>query len=191
MRFLSPINHQFDASICVVFFCFDSVLKFCRQSLTDSNIICVFFFVRLCPSTGTDLLEYLVRLRPYALRARVAINRIFQMCTCAPLSTLDHIVQNDPCLLGGYDTRSRAGGTRGGERGGPTAIFVRTVVLHRRAGSVACSASCKLAPPFHFHHTIWALCRFVSYWYFVVSCGTKGSFFFFFFYSKNLSRSEP
>ena len=41
-------------------------------------------------------------------------------------------------------TRSRVGGARDGERGGATIRCVRTVVLRKRSGSIACSASCSL-----------------------------------------------
>ena len=68
-------------------------------------------------------------------------------------------------------TRSRADGAWGGEQGGVNILCVRPVVLQRRSGPVACSASRNLDPPFHNWSTmeaptkLWPMRCFLSYWY--------------------------
>ena len=77
---------------------------------------------------------------------------------------------------------SRTGGARGVTETGRLLSYVlcvRTVILHRRSGPVACSASCSLAPPLHKsrrapQNTGLALFRFVVH--VVSSSGTKGFF---------------
>ena len=77
--------------------------------------------------------------------------------------------------------RSRAGWARGRERGGVTVLGVRTVVLNRRSGHVACSALCNPAPLFHSGRRepqIRALCCFVSCSVLLSSCRTRTVFLF-------------
>ena len=85
-------------------------------------------------------------------------------------------------------TRSRPGGTRGGARWSDYILRVRTVVLHRRSGPDACSASCNL----------WLLRSTTKHMPCIVSfrtvgtfCKTKGSFFRQILKIKIHSRYEP
>ena len=95
-------------------------------------------------------------------------------------------------------TRSRADGARGGEPGEVTILCVRTVVLQRRSGLVACSASCNLALSFHDWSTTEGTTKYQNMglvllcFLLISSCRTKGPFSILFFKKRHLEfRYEP